>query len=49
MWQSVEFHFKKSKRQTDQKCRKVLHNKPKLQTYLKDWKISGRAPKSPPN
>ena len=47
MWQRIEFHFKKSNRKTDQKCPKLLHKKPKLQTYLKGGKIAGRAPKKP--
>ena len=31
---SVEFHFKSSNRKPDQKCPKLLHKKPKLQTCL---------------
>ena len=41
--------LKKLNSKTDQKCRNLLHKKPKLQNYLKGGKIAGRAPKSPPN
>ena len=30
IWKSVEFHFNKSNRKTDQKCCKVLHKNPKF-------------------
>ena len=49
MLERVEFHFKKSNTKTEQKYRKLLHKKPKLQTCLKGGKIVGRAPKIPPN
>ena len=39
MWQKIEFHFKKLNRKTDWKCPKLLHQKHKLQTYLKGGKI----------
>ena len=42
----MEFHLKTSKRKAEQKCRKVLHKKPKLQFCLKGGKISGCAPKA---
>ena len=47
MWQKIDCYFKKSNRKTDSKCLKLLHKKPKLQTYLNDGKIAGLAPKKP--